>query len=119
MHQLVFGGGMSLTEFALSGLPEATNWITSHFSGLDSANTIENPEEAYTKALLSLKKYHVVGTLSDLSLFSKNLAISANLRYPFDGRIANQASTRQTLSEPEITSITETNDLGKLWSTRV
>ena len=111
MHQLVFGGGMSLTEFALSGLPEATNWITSYFSGLDSANTIENPEEAYTKALLSLKKYHVAGTLSDLSLFSKNLAISANLRYPFDGRIANQASTRQTLSEPEITSITETNDL--------
>jgi hypothetical protein len=38
MHQLVCGGKMSLAEFALSGLPEASNWITSHFSGLNTAN---------------------------------------------------------------------------------
>lgn len=111
MHHLVCGGGMSLAEFALSGLPEASNWITSHFAGLDATNIDKDPEQAYTKALLSLKKYHIVGTISGLDLFSKNLAISAHLRYPFDGRITNQATTTKTLSELEIASISKSNDL--------
>ena len=82
MRQLVFGGGMSLTEFALSGLPEATNWITSHFSGLDSANTIENPEEAYTKALLSLKNIMSWGLLVILVYFQKILLFRQTFDIP-------------------------------------